>query len=213
MTVAAVVLAAGRGSRLDVDHAKPLLPYRGRPLVAWALDAALAGGGTPVLLVVGHDAEAVAASAPEGVQVVVSPRWADGISASLRVALDTLEADPAVSAVCVGLADQPRVGPEAYRRLAAAGEGGAAIAVATYGGRRGNPVLLGRAVWAEARSLTGDEGARQLMRRHPVVEVDCTGTGDPADVDTLDDLVALDGSGAPSPHPPAPSTQTPTEPA
>ena len=75
---------------------------------------------------------------------------------------------------------------------ARAGEQGAAIAVATYAGVRRNPVLLARSVWEAARALTGDEGARQLMVAHAVVEVDCTGTGDPADVDTLDDLRALD---------------------
>lgn len=205
MTTAAVVLAAGRGSRLEADHAKPLLPYRGRPLVAWALDAARASGCAPVLVVVGHDAEAVAAVVPDGVRVVDAPDWADGISASLRVALAALGPDPTVDAVCVGLADQPRVGAEAYRRLVAAGESGAEIAVATYDGGRANPVLLARSVWADAARLTGDEGARQLMRDHPVVEVDCTGTGDPADVDTLDDLVALDRADHPDPSPTEPA--------
>jgi CTP:molybdopterin cytidylyltransferase MocA len=166
--------------------------YRGRALVAWALDAAVASGCSPVLLVVGHEADAVAALAPEAVVVVPSPRWADGISQSLRAALDALEPVAEVTAVCVGLADQPRIGAEAYRRLAAAGQQGADIVVATYAGVRQNPVLLGRSVWSDARALTGDEGARQLMRTRSVVEVDCTGTGDPADVDTLDDLRSLD---------------------
>jgi len=201
MTTAAVVLAAGRGSRLRSEQPKPLLPYRRRPLVAWALDAALASGCTPVLLVVGHEAEAVTAAAPAGVLVVASPRWADGISQSLQAALDALEGDVSVSAACVGLADQPRIGADAYRRLAAAGEAGAEIAVATYAGVRQNPALLARSVWADARALTGDEGARQLMRTRPVVEVDCTDTGDPADVDTLDDLQSLDRT-------PEPPTET-----
>ena len=194
MTVAAVVLAAGRGSRLHVEQPKPLVLHRGRPLVDWALDAARASGCRPVLLVVGNDADDVATRAPADVRVVTATDWADGISASLRAALRALEADATVDAVCVGLADQPRIGPEAYRRLVAAGEAGAGVAVATYAGTRGNPVLLARAVWSDALALTGDEGARQLMSRLPVHEVDCTGTGDPADVDTLDDLVALDAA-------------------
>jgi CTP:molybdopterin cytidylyltransferase MocA len=199
VTTAAVVLAAGRGSRLETERPKPLLPYRGRALVAWALDAAIGSGCAPVLLVVGHEADEVAALAPAGVTVVPSPDWAEGISRSLRAALDALDGRDVlgaldgrdVTAVCVGLADQPRVGAEAYRRLVAAGERGAEIAVATYAGVRQNPVLLARSVWDDARSLTGDEGARQLMRTRAVVEVDCTDTGDPADVDTLDDLRSL----------------------
>lgn len=208
MTTAAIVLAAGRGTRLGAASPKPLVELEGRPLVDWALDAARASGCAPVVLVVGHAASAVAARAPADVRVVVAPDWADGISASVRAGLAALRTDPEVTAACVGLADQPRIGAEAYRRLvAAAGAGGDALVVATYAGRRGNPVLVPRARWAEVGALTGDEGARQLMGRVPVVEVDCTGTGDPADVDTLGDLAAL-GAAALPPEPGDPSTET-----
>jgi len=193
MTVAAVVLAAGRGSRLDAPVAKPLLEYRGRPLVAYAIDAAVRSELHPVVLVVGHQGDDVAGVASEyvGVTVVAALGWADGISQSLRAAIEALASDAGVDAMCVGLADQPHVGAEAYRRVAAAAEAGAALAVATYDGRRGNPVAIARSLWPAARALTGDAGARQLMDGREV-EVDCTGTGDPADVDTLDDLRSLE---------------------
>ena len=77
-------------------------------------------------------------------------------------------------------------GRDIFSRLLYGGR--ATLAVATYGGRRGNPVLLARPLWAEARRLDGDVGARALMKDHDVAEVDCTDTGDPSDVDTLDDL-------------------------
>ncbi len=192
MTVAAAVLAAGRGSRLGGRTAKPLTPLHGRPVVAWALDAATASGADPVLLVVGRHHRAVSAAAPAGVQAVRSRHWRRGIAHSLRAALAALE-NSAATAVCVGLADQPRIGPDAYRRLIAAHEHGATLAVATYRGTRANPVLLDRSRWAAAATLDGDVGARALMTGPDVVEVDCTGTGDPADVDTLDDLRALEG--------------------
>jgi molybdenum cofactor cytidylyltransferase len=57
---------------------------------------------------------------------------------------------------------------------------------------RANPVLVGRSLWPDARALDGDEGARALMRTHSVVEVECDGTGDPTDVDTADDLRAME---------------------
>jgi CTP:molybdopterin cytidylyltransferase MocA len=191
---AVAVLAAGRGSRLGGDTPKPLLELRGRPLAAWALDAALASGLRPALLVVGHRGREVERVATEGVSVVRARGWRRGIAASLRAALDALEGWAQVGAVCIGLADQPGVGPEAYRRLAAAYDAGATFAVATYGGVRANPVLLGRELWPEARRLEGDEGARALMARHAVREVACDGTGRPDDVDTVADLRAIDRS-------------------
>ena len=194
MSVAVAVLAGGRGSRLDSKTPKPLLELRGRPLVAWALDAATASGLGPVVLVTGFRAREVAGAAPHDVFVVHADQWHAGIAHSLRAGLAALLPSTEVSAVCDGLADQPRVGPDAYRRLASAHEAGADLAVATYDGARGNPVLLGRSLWDEASRLTGDIGARTLMRTHPVTEVDCSGTGDPADVDTLDDLRAAEAA-------------------
>ena len=190
--VAVAVLAAGEGSRLGGRTPKPLVSFQGRPLAAWALDAAMASELRPVVLVVGHRAGVVSQAAPQGVTVVRAPRWRRGIAHSLGAALEALEPYAQVQAVCIGLGDQPRVGADAYRRLAAAHADGAQLAVATYGGDRGNPVLLGRSLWVEARRLRGDVGARALMDRYEVVEVDCSGSGDPADVDTLDDLQGLE---------------------
>lgn len=195
-TTAVAVLAAGRGSRVvgAGDTPKPLLELGGRPLVSWALDAAMESALRPVVLVVGHQGAKVGRVVPQGVSVVRARGWRAGIALSLRTALDALEGWAQVGAVCIGLADQPRVGADAYRRLAAAYDDGATLAVATYGGVRANPVLLARSLWPAARELDGDEGARVLMRTHPVVEVVCDGTGDPRDVDTLDDLRALENT-------------------
>jgi len=192
--VAIAVLAAGRGSRLGGDVPKPLVELHGRPLVSWALDAATDSGLRPVVLVVGHRGKAVSGAAPEGVMVVRARRWRRGIARSLRAALEALDPWAQVGAVCIGLADQPLVGADAYRRLAEAYRGGATLAVATYRGQRQNPVLLARPVWGEARRLDGDVGARALLGGEAVVEVDCTGTGSAADVDTLDDLNAAEGA-------------------
>lgn len=141
-------------------------------------------------------------AAPPGVTVIHAGNWRRGIAHSMRAALDALEGYVQVDAVCIGLADQPLVTAEAYRRLAEAHSGGARLAAATYGGERANPVLLDRSLWAEARDLSGDVGVRALMGQHDVVEVDCTDAGDPTDVDTLDDLRALEASSVPPDVPP-----------
>lgn len=164
----------------------------GEPLVAHALRAATGSGLRPVLAVVADDAVAGAAACHAGVEIVRNPAPEAGIASSLQVALRALVEHEEVAAAVVGLADQPLVGAAAYRRLAAAYDDGARLAVATYGGVRGNPVLVARDHWPEALDLTGDEGARVLLRRHGATEVPCDDTGEPTDVDTPADLAAVE---------------------
>lgn len=208
--VAVAILAAGAGRRMrpDVEDTGPeaaeaplaipkaLVTVAGRAMLDHALDAAIGSGLTPVLVVVGSGGAVVrdhlaARSGPEA-EVLTAEGWSKGIAHSLHAALDALEDRAGVGALCVGLADQPLVGAGAYRNLAAAYDDGATFAVATYRGQRANPVLIGREFWSEARELRGDEGARSLMRHHPVVEVPCDGTGDPADVDTDEDRLVME---------------------
>ena len=83
----------------------------------------------------------------------------------------------------VQLVDMPGMTPAALERMAAHA-GPDALAVATYGGVRSHPVLLGREHWAGvADTATGDEGARRYLAAHEVTEVDCTGLADPTDLD------------------------------
>jgi molybdenum cofactor cytidylyltransferase len=190
--VAALVLAAGRGSRFGGDAPKPLARLGRRTLLAHAVAAASASGLRPVVVVVGYRGEEVAAAAGTLAEIVENPDWEEGMAASLRAGLAAVLPDPTISAVAVALADQPRVGPEAYRRLSTAHRAGADLAVATYDGERGHPVLIGRSHWAEAMKLTGDEGARALLADHPVESVACDDTGAAVDIDTPADLEALE---------------------
>ena len=115
--------------------------------------------------------------------VVVNDRWRDGQISSVHAGI-TAAAERGADRVVIGLADQPFVTPDDWRTVAQAP---GPICVATYGGRRGNPVGLDRSVWA-LLPATGDEGARALMRTRPdlVREVACSGS--PADIDTVEDL-------------------------
>jgi molybdenum cofactor cytidylyltransferase/nicotine blue oxidoreductase len=189
VSTAIAILAAGRGSRLGGEASKPLLEWRGRPLVAWAVDAALRSSLRPVLVVVGYRGDEVRAALDgREVTVVDNPEWEEGIAASLRAALTVLAPMDDVDAVAIGLADQPLIDPEVYEALT--GLGGE-IVVPHYGGQPGNPVKLTRSLWPEAMALRGDAGARVLMRDRDVLVADCTGRGSPADVDTLEDLERL----------------------
>ncbi|HET9689835.1 MAG TPA: NTP transferase domain-containing protein [Acidimicrobiales bacterium] len=185
MTVAAV-LAAGAGSRFrgGPGSHKLLAPWRdGRPVLWWAVRAALDAGIGPVVVVAGS--VDVTAAVPDGAHVVGNPRWADGQATSLQVAVSWAEAAGATGLV-VGLGDQPMVEAAAWRAVAGAA---APVAVATYGGRRGNPVRLAAEVWP-LLPTEGDAGARVLIAGRPdlVGEVGCS--GNPADIDTVEDLTA-----------------------
>jgi len=178
------VLAAGGGSRFaagpDAAH-KLLATWRGRPLVWTAASNALSAGLSPTWVVTG--AVDLAESVPPGIAILPNPRWAEGQATSLQVAVAAARA-AGLDAIVVGLGDQPLVPPEAW---AAVGRSEAAIAVATYDGQRRNPVRLAAAVW-DLLPLSGDQGARVLINRRPdlVQEVRCQ--GDPADIDTREDL-------------------------
>ncbi|MEZ5169820.1 MAG: nucleotidyltransferase family protein [Acidimicrobiia bacterium] len=193
MTVAAAILAAGAGSRFDGEVPKVLAGLGGRTLLSRALGAALSSRCAPVVAVVPPappDIADAAATQP-GVTVLTNPDPARGLSSSLVCAIHHVSGLADVSALCVGLGDQPLLDAAAYDRLIEAHRTGADLAVATYEGRRGHPVLLGRGSWAEAAALGGDRGARALLDTGDPTEVACDGAGRPDDVDTPADLRAL----------------------
>lgn len=180
--MAAVVLAAGGGRRYGMP--KALVEYEGSLLVERAVRTARAVCD-PVLVVLGAQAVDVWRQADlGGATVLANKDWETGMASSLRTGLDGLRGWPGtVDAALVVLVDMPGMTPEALRHLAA-GAAPDALAVATYDGVRGHPVLLGRDHWAGVvETATGDEGARSYLAGHDVTEVDCTGLADPADLD------------------------------
>lgn len=197
---AGLVLAAGAGRRLG--RPKALVEFRGEPLVRRAVRLLRRGGCAPVCVVVGaHGDQAAAAVQDLDVGVVRNDDWRSGMGGSLRVGLAAVRAGPA-PAVVVALVDQPLIGPAAVARLITAWRRGARIAVATYAGRCRNPVLFDASAWAEVdRWAQGDAGARGLLRARPewVQAVPCDTVASPHDVDTEEDLRALQS--APDPNP------------
>jgi CTP:molybdopterin cytidylyltransferase MocA len=180
--IAGLVLAAGGGRRYGMP--KALVEYGGSLLVERAVRTA-AAVCDPVLVVLGAQAADVWRTADlSGATVLVNTDWESGMASSLRTGLDGLRGWPGrVDAALVQLVDMPGMTPAALERMAAHAAPDA-LAVAGYDGVRGHPVLLGREHWAGvAETATGDEGARRYLAAHDVLEVDCTGLADPADLD------------------------------
>ncbi|MGI9576679.1 MAG: nucleotidyltransferase family protein [Microthrixaceae bacterium] len=180
-TAAGVVLAAGLGSRFEGETHKLLAPFRGKPLVCWALEAALEAGFDDVYCITGSlDLTDVV---PEGVVVVENHNYADGQATSLRTAVAVAAADGHDSIV-VGLGDMPLVPASAWRAVAdAPGQ----LVTATFSGTRSPPAKIGEELWS-LLPLSGDEGARSLMRLRPDVVTEVACEGELIDIDTRGDL-------------------------
>ena len=190
--LAGLVLAAGRSRRMG-ERNKLLAKLDGIPMVARVVDNLLSTRLDPVLVVTGHEPEAVrAALRGRPVKTVENPRFAEGLSTSLVAGVEAL--DEAVDGVLVALGDMPFMSPEDLARLLDAFVPDApGIYVPVQGGQRGNPVLFSRAFFAEMTAVSGDRGARKLIDAHPeaVREVPVGAEGIHIDVDTPDALAAV----------------------
>ena len=190
--VVAVVLAAGSSSRFGSP--KLLAPLDGRPILQHALDALAAADVDDVAVVLGDEQAAVeTAIAWRGERRVVNERPGDGLSSSLRVGLDAAAEDPSAEAVLVVLGDQPSLQPGVIRTVLGAAEASLALFVRARHAADGvpNPVLVRRAAWAMAAGLAGDRGLGPLLAARPELVLEVAVEGASPDVDTPDDLAAL----------------------
>lgn len=173
---------------------------RGNPLAALVAARMLSAGCHRVVVVLGAEAaqarqllEIVLPDLPGEVAVVEAEDWATGMAASLRRGLEEVESSEA-QAVLVSLVDLPDVDAPVMRRVVetwrADGSSAEALVRATYAGRPGHPVLLGRAHWAPlAGSVTGDAGAGPYLAARKVREVSCEDLATGRDLDTPSDRV------------------------
>jgi molybdenum cofactor cytidylyltransferase len=191
--IAAVVLAAGRSSRMGGPN-KLLAEIAGRPLVRIVAEAVLASKARPVVVVTGHQrerVEAVLAGMP--VTFVHNPNYANGLGTSLRAGVAALPPNIDGAIVCLG--DMPQVDAALIDRLSAAldPDKGALVVVPTIKGRRGNPVVWSKRFFPDLTAIEGDVGARHLIGRYAeaVVEVPVEGRAAFTDVDTPEALAAV----------------------
>lgn len=195
---AAVILAAGTGSRFGGD--KLLAALDGRPLVRHVLEAAVAAGLDPVV-VVEPPSGGLAGIDLGPARRVVNPNPDEGLSSSVRLGLRALDADGAmaVEAAVILPGDQPLVRPATIRALvAAAGESPRTpFVVARHADGAPNPVLARRSIWRLADELVGDRGFGPILATHPELVREVSIDASNPDVDTPADLVRLTDGPAP----------------
>jgi CTP:molybdopterin cytidylyltransferase MocA len=173
---AAVVLAAGASTRLG--EPKQMVVIGGETLLERAVRTALEAGLSPVIVVV-HDAALIEPLKARGAQVLLNRKYYEGMSTSIHAGVrwaEGIKADGVVLMTC----DQPMVTAEHLRLLTASGE----VTASQYAGRRGVPAYFPAASFAALMQLTGDTGARELLRGSAAVEL----PGGELDIDTPADL-------------------------
>lgn len=188
--VAGIVLAAGRSTRMRGPN-KLLADIEGAPLVRRVAQAVANAGLAKTIVVTGHEREKVeAALAGLPLRCVVNRKFAGGLSTSLKAGIAALGRGIDGALVCLG--DMPEITRDLIARLVAAFAPGSGrdIVIPVRGGRRGNPVLIGKRHFAAIKKLSGDVGARDLIeaRAEAVVEVEAGGAGAFVDLDTPEAL-------------------------
>jgi molybdenum cofactor cytidylyltransferase len=187
--VAAIVLAAGRGTRFG-DELKLLAQIGGKALVRHVAEAAANSTADPVIVVTGYcsnEVEAALHGLP--VQILYNALYAQGLSTSLRAGFSALP--PTTRAAVILLGDMPFVKADLIDALVAEWRerGEPAALVPTLDGRRGNPVVLSRDLQAVIEDLSGDVGAGSLLReRSDVLEWPTTDPAVAQDIDTREEL-------------------------
>lgn len=194
-SVAGIVLAAGQSTRMGARN-KLLQPLRGKPILRHAVEAQLEAGLSPVLVVTGHERDAVEAALAElPVRLVHNPDYVSGLAGSLKCGVAALPAE--AEGVVISLGDMPNVTVPVIGRLVEAhrAQPDMLAVVPTLFGQRGNPVLLTRALFPAVSLLVGDRGARRLLEEagERVVEVAFEDPAIAIDVDTPEALRALQG--------------------
>jgi molybdenum cofactor cytidylyltransferase len=162
--VGAVILAAGGSSRLG--RPKQLLQFRGKTLVRRIVDAALEGGCSPIVVVVGRDKVKIARELEQTNAVIVeNVNWNNGMGTSIRSAVQHLiHTAPNVEAIALLVCDQPFVGSHTIEQLIALREKTKkAIVASSYAGTLGVPALFHHSCADELVGLDEGSGARAVI--------------------------------------------------
>lgn len=185
-THAAVVLAAGGSTRLG--RPKQLLARDGETLVHRAARLALASGASPVLVIVGADADDVAAAVSDlPVACVVNAQWRTGLAGSVRLAADTLAAHP--HATLLLTCDQPALEVDHLLALLEAARRAPSGSAATrLGNRVGIPAAVAPTMLRAALAVQGDRGLRDALNRPGARVIPCDAPDLGIDIDTPDDV-------------------------
>jgi len=164
--ISGVVLAAGESKRFTGYPPKQLLEIQEEPLIHLITRQALASQLSEVIVVLGHQSEVMKNHLSDlPVSVVFNKNYASGQSSSVKAGLKSIHSS-ATSVLFIPI-DQPFLTNEVFNQLITAHkEGPSLITLPIYQERRGSPVIFDQIFFPELATITGDEGGRQLLKKH-----------------------------------------------
>jgi CTP:molybdopterin cytidylyltransferase MocA len=188
VTVAGIVLAAGAGTRFGGPKSLAADPD-GTLWLPRAVQTLRDGGCETVIAILGASAVAARALLDDTVVVTIATAWSTGISASIAAGLDAASEVADIDAVAIVPVDVPSLSAAMVARVVGATPvEGDALRRASFSGRPGHPVVIGRNHWSSlaahlAAQPDPDAGARDYLAAHGVLELECSDLGSGDDVD------------------------------
>ena len=187
--ITAIVLAAGRSERMGSN--KLLADLGGRPLIMHSIEMLLTSSVYDVIVVTGNEDENVR-KALHSLEVAFAhnPKFAEGLSTSLKIGLNAVSLDADGALICLG--DMPLIEMGTINQLVSSFDEFShhTICVPVCDGVRGNPVLWGRRHFKTLKSIEGDQGGKRLMASlaKEIFEVEVGSKSILLDVDTPEAL-------------------------
>ncbi len=190
----ALVPAAGMSTRMGRN--KLLLSFRGKPLIAHAVDTLLGSAVDEIVVVLGHQADQVSAAiGQKPVRFVANPEYHEGLASSIRAGFGSIPFH--ASAIMIYLADQPLLKPGdvnfLIRAFNKASKTNKSIVVPFFGGQRGNPVIVNSSYKTSILAIVGETGCRRVIKQNPdqVLAVEMETDHVVRDVDTMEEYERL----------------------
>ena len=188
--IAAILLAAGESSRMG--QPKPLLLWRGLPLVQYQTASMVEAGTSSVIVVLGHNSDDIATHvvASDTLQIVINPDYAKGKTTSIRLGMSNVSND--VDGILLLAVDQPRPAELVRHVIEEHQRSGAVITHPTHGGRGGHPIIFDASLKHELLAITEENrGIREVVARHhkDIYTVPVDSPIARIDLNTMDDYV------------------------
>ncbi len=185
--IAALVLAAGESKRLGTP--KQLIQFEGQTLLNRVIDRVRKAGIDNVFVVLGANATEIQASIAGPVKIISNESWPEGMGSSLRVGIEHIREEKDIEGVLLALSDQPKVSIDHFKKLISGFIRNQWTTCSFYEGKRGVPAVFPKSQFDKLLQATGDLGARKLLRKDQVIEIECPDCG--LDIDTVEDLKEL----------------------